>query len=93
MLTKRIKAVIVSTLKLILNEHQNDQQTIIYINNYVCVCVCVCVCESYIVQGTPPTVTVRSEGRPVSRFRPVMVRDVPPALGPLSGDTPITNGS
>ena len=49
--------------------------------------------ESYMLQGTPPTVMVRSEGLPVSRFRPVIVRDVPPALGPLSGVTPITNGS
>lgn len=44
-------------------------------------------------QGTPPTVMLRSKGWPVSRFRPVIVRDVPPAFGPLSGDTPITNGS
>lgn len=52
-----------------------------------------CVYASHMLQGTPPTVTLRSVGRPVSRFRPVMVSEVPPALGPRSGDTPITNGS
>lgn len=44
-------------------------------------------------QGTPPTVMVRSEERPVNRFRPVMVKVVPPALGPRPGDIPITDGS
>ena len=48
---------------------------------------------AHMLQGTPPTVMVRPEGRPVSRRRPVMVSAVPPALGPLSGDTPITKGS
>lgn len=49
--------------------------------------------ETYMRHGTPPTVMVRSEGRPVRRCRPVIVSIVPPALGPLSGETPITNGS
>lgn len=48
---------------------------------------------SHISHGTPPTVMVRSDGSPVRRFRPVMVKDIPPALGPLSGVTPITDGS
>ena len=50
-------------------------------------------CGAHMLQGTPPTVMARLEGRPVSRWRPVMVSAVPPALGPLSGDTPITKGS
>lgn len=51
------------------------------------------VMRTYITQGTPPTVTVRSEARPVRSFWPVMVMTVPPALGPLSGDSAMTNGS
>lgn len=90
--TKRERAVIAeSTLGLILNQQQNSHQPINHVN--ACVSACVRERESYMLQGTPPTVMVRSEGRPVSRFRPVIVRTVPPAFGPLSGDTVITNGS
>ena len=40
------------------------------------------------VAAVPPNVTVA----PVAKFVPVIVTDVPPAVEPLFGDTPVTVG-
>jgi hypothetical protein len=41
-----------------------------------------------LVAAVPPNVTAT----PVAKFVPVIVTAVPPALGPLFGDTPVTVG-
>ena len=49
----------------------------------------ICVPESAVtVAGVPPKLTPVAPERPV----PVMVTLVPPAAGPLAGDTPVTAG-
>lgn len=48
---------------------------------------------TYTIHGTPPIKTLTSLGCPVLRLRPLMVRDEPPALGPLRGEMLLSAGS
>ncbi len=49
--------------------------------------------STYNEQGTFPSRTLISVTRPVKSFLPVIVRVVPPACGPLRGETSISFGS
>lgn len=51
------------------------------------------VSATYTMHGTPPIRTLTSLGCPVLSLRPLMVREVPPALGPLWGKMPLRTGS
>lgn len=48
---------------------------------------------TYTIHGTPPIRTLTSLGCPVLRLRPLIVRDEPPALGPLRGEILLSTGS
>lgn len=48
---------------------------------------------TYTIHDTPPIKTLTSLGCPVLRLRPLIVRDEPPALGPLRGEMLLSTGS
>jgi hypothetical protein len=50
--------------------------------------ICVPLATTTLVAAVPPNVTAA----PAAKFVPVMVTAVPPAVGPLFGDTPLTVG-
>lgn len=49
--------------------------------------------NTYTIHDTPPIKTLTSLGCPVLSLRPLMVRDEPPALGPLWGKMLLSTGS
>lgn len=76
------------------NKEEKKEKKRVFINTNPWAAECVSVCRvTHTRHSTPPMRTATSLGCPVFRLRPLIVRDEPPALGPLRGETLLSAGS